>query len=222
MKIIRQSALLSFVKPYIQDNPVIVEVGAFIGHDTERMANFFPNGTIHAFEPVPLLYDILKEKTKSYTNIKTYHYAVSDKDDVMTLYLAQKTNGNITQASSLQKPKERLQYSPIIFPTHIQVPAITLVIWSLMHDVSDIDLLWLDTQGHEMVILKSISALLPHIKAIYTEVGFTEAYEGQEQAAQVIEWLCQAGFTPVAQDFSNPPTWFFGNILFVKTNCLTV
>lgn len=220
MKIIKQSELCAVVKPYLTADPTIIEIGAFTGHDTIRMAEAFPTGTIYAFEPVPELYTALKEKTAIYTNIKTYPYAVSNADGTTELYLAQKNSGKITQASSLQKPKERLKHSPIVFPTKITVSTTTLVTWCYEQNIPTIDLLWLDTQGHEMTILKASQPILPHIRTIYTEVGFTEAYEGQAEASLVVKWLANAGFTPIAQDFTNPPTWFFGNILFVRNNLL--
>jgi FkbM family methyltransferase len=167
---------------------------------------------------VPELYESLVEATKPYANITSIRAAVSDHDRMMPLYVAHKPNGKTTQASSLQKPKERLSYSPITFPETIMVPTINLAIWVAAHKIETIDLLWLDTQGHEMTILQSIKDLLPRVRTIYTEVGFTEAYEGQAHADTIIAWLSAHGFAPVAQDFTNPPTWFFGNILFVRND----
>jgi FkbM family methyltransferase len=213
---IKQSDLPEFIKPYLSAHPTIVEVGAFKGHDTIRLATAFPESRIYAFEPVPELYEALVAATHIYPNITPIQAAVSDRDGMMPLYVSQKPSGKTTQASSLQKPKERLTHSPITFPETIMVPTVNLASWAATHNIKMIDLLWLDTQGHEMTILHSIKNLLPHVRMIYTEVGFTEAYEGQAHADQVIAWLKAEGFTPVAQDFENPPTWFFGNILFTR------
>jgi FkbM family methyltransferase len=220
MKIIKQSDLPEFIKPYLSAQPIIVEVGAFKGHDTIRLATALPESHVYAFEPVPELYEALVEATRNYKNITPINAAVSDRDGMLPLYVAHKPNGKTTQASSLQKPKERLKHSPITFPETIMVPTINLAAWAAVQKINTIDLLWLDTQGHEMTILHSIKEMLPHIRMIYTEVGFTEAYEGQTHADAVIAWLQTAGFTPTAQDFENPPTWFFGNILFVRNEIL--
>lgn len=221
MQIIKQSNVLPLVKKYISEPAVIVEVGAFKGHDTIRMAETFPTSIIYAFEPVPELYDALVSATASHTNVVLYRAAVSNRDGMMPLYVAHKPTGKITQASSLSKPKERLKHSPIIFPTAIEVPTISLNSWAEQTGIDHIDFLWLDTQGHEMTILHSIrDTLLPRTRVIYTEVAFTEAYEGQSTAEQVTTWLTAAGFTAIAQDFENPPTWFFGNLLFVRTDLI--
>ncbi len=219
MKIIKQSDLPTFIKPYLSARPIIIEVGAFKGHDTIRLATALPESTVYAFEPVPELCDALVAATREHANIVPIQAAVSDHDGVMPLYVAHKPNGKTTQASSLQKPKERLKHSPIIFPETIMVPTVNLATWAAKQAIESIDLLWLDTQGHEMAILQSIQhTLLSQVRMIYTEVGFTEAYEGQAHADAIIAWLSNAGFTPVAQDFQNPPIWFFGNILFVRND----
>lgn len=221
MQLIKQSDVPELVKPYLRAAPTVAEVGAYKGHDTIRLATAFPHGHVYAFEPVPELYEMLITVTKSYENITCVKAAVSAVDGTMPLYVAHKPSGKTTQASSLQKPKERLVHSPIIFPEIIEVPTIALTTWAQKHQISEIDLLWLDTQGHEMKILESIqNTLLPNIRTIYTEVGFIEAYEGQQQAEKIIAWLQAAGFAPIAQDFIHPSTWFFGNVLFVRNDLL--
>lgn len=217
MFIIHHADFVPFIKQYIPASAVIVEVGAFTGHDTARLVRAFPDAHIFAFEPVVELYQKLVATVAPYPHVKTYCAAVSDHDGTATLHRAHKKSGAITQASSLQKPKERLKHSPITFPDIITVPTMQLTTWAKQEQITHIDLLWLDTQGHEMIILESIrTTLLPHISYIYTEVGFVEAYEGQQHAHTVLAWLAREGFEPLAQDFTNPPTWFFGNILFVR------
>lgn len=221
MKIIKQTNIPISIKPYLSAEPIIIEVGAFKGHDTMRLATALPESTVYAFEPVPELYEALVDATREHANIVPIQAAVSDNDGIMPLYVAHKPNGKTTQASSLQKPKERLKHSPIIFPETIMVPTVNLVTFAHAHNIQSIDLLWLDTQGHEMAILQAIKqTLLPHVRMIYTEVGFTEAYEGQAHADVIIAWLKSEGFTPIAQDFTNPPIWFFGNILFVRNDVI--
>ncbi len=222
MHIIKQTDVPKIIQPYITDNPIILEVGAFKGNDTVRLAAALPTAHIYAFEPVPELYDLLVSNTRIYANVTPVHAAASEQNGTMPLYLSKKTTGRTTQASSLQKPKERLVHSPIIFPETIMVPTVNLTTWAQDNKISHIDMLWLDTQGHEMIILESIkNTLLSKIRTIYTEVGFTEAYEGQVHAEQVIAWLQTNGFTPIAQDFQNPPKWFFGNVLFVRNDLIS-
>lgn len=89
--------------------------------------------------------------------------------------------------------------------------------WAQQNNVSHLDMLWLDMQGYELNVLKSLSPeLLSTVKVIHTEVGFIEAYEGQPTYPVVKQWLEEQGFTEVARDFENTTDWFFGNIVMIK------
>lgn len=159
MLIFKPHEITSILKQFLPSNPTIVEAGAFNGSDTKKMAIAWPEGTIHAFEPAPEIYKQLTDNTHTFNNIHTYQYALSDSDNGALFYVAEKPSkpGRATQAGSLHKPQDRLNHSPIIFPRTIEVPTITLESWMKKYNITDeIDLLWLDTQGHELPILKSI------------------------------------------------------------------
>ena len=206
------------VKPFLPSNPVIVEAGAFMGHDTLRMAQQWPAATIHAFEPVPDLFVQLQEKTKDSTPIRCHNLALSNHTGTALLHVAQKPNkpGISTQASSLHKPTGRLQHSSIIYPHTIQVPTITIDEWAAHNGIEHIDFLWLDMQGHELAALRGAQKMLKKVKAIFTEVNFIQGYEGQPLAQEVITWIEDHGFTELARTFANQTDWFFGEVLFVR------
>lgn len=50
-----------YIAQFLPPNPIIIEAGAHIGRDTKKMARQWPNAHIHAFEPVPALFEILKK-----------------------------------------------------------------------------------------------------------------------------------------------------------------
>lgn len=217
--IIKPHEAARFISQFLPSNPIIIEAGAFDGTDTKRLAHQLPNGIIHAFEPVPEIFDRLTKNTEHLPNIFRHKIALSDRIGNATFYVSEKPNkpGIASQAGSLRAPKERLQHSPIIFPHNIMVPTITITDWAQQNSIDHVDMLWLDMQGQELNVLKSISSeLLATVKVIHTEVGFIEAYEGQPTYNIVKEWLEKKGFTEVARDFENTTDWFFGNIVVVK------
>ena len=216
MIIFKSYQALEHIKPFLPDNPVIVEAGAFAGYDTVKMANLWPKGTLHAFEPVPELFDTLCKKTAPYNTIHCYPLALSDVTGTASFYIAEKEHkpGVPTQAGSLRKPKKRLEYSPIKFPRTITVKTVTLDDWAEKNKIDHIDLLWLDMQGHELSALQGGTALLKKVKAIHTEVGFIEGYKDQPHYDQVKKWLKNHGFDEIGRDFENQENWFFGNALF--------
>lgn len=218
MQIFKAHQTIDTLAPYLPDNPIIVEAGAFIGNDTVKMAKRWPHATIHAFEPVPEIFARLQENTKEYKNIILYNKALSDTNGFASLYIAEKHEkpGIPTQAGSLHAPKERLALSAIHFPRTITVPTITLDAWAQQHAITHIDMLWLDLQGHELAVLKHATTLLITTKLVLTEVAFVEAYEQQPTVSNVFSWAEKAGFECVGRDFVDYHQWFFGNLLFLK------
>lgn len=219
MIIFNSRTLLSLIGLYFSDSPTIIEVGSFDGNDTVKMARKWPNGTIYAFEPVNDIYEKLEKNTQDFGNVHCYNMAVSDKNGYALFYIAEKISkkGVTSQASSLRKPKERLLVSPIIFPRTTQVRTITMNVWMEENGITSIDLLWLDTQGHELTILKSMQHRLHEVRVLFAEVSFIESYEGQELYTEVIAWIEAHGFVAIGKDFEFPGSdSFFGNILFVR------
>ncbi|HXW85953.1 MAG TPA: FkbM family methyltransferase [Candidatus Bathyarchaeia archaeon] len=208
--------LLATVKKYLPENPVIVEAGAFSGHDTLRMADIWPQGIIHAFEPVPDIYQQLLKHVEKRKNIFCYPVALSDTNGFAQIYVAYKKSGKITQASSLHKPDARLRWSPIIFPYTISVPTITLDTWAAQQNRDHIDFLWLDVQGHELIIMRAAEKIMKTVKALWVEVAFAHNYEHQLLYEDVIVWLGKQKFVVIGQNFDSEKKWFFGSLLCVR------
>ncbi len=218
MIIFNSHKTIETIKQFLPDNPVIVEAGAFDGNDTRKMALQWPNGIIHAFEPVPEIYERLLKNTSMLPNVHHYPLALSDHTGKSEFYISEKPSkpGVASQAGSIHKPKERLSYSPIIFPRMTTVQTITLDQWADENGVSAIDLLWLDTQGHELAILQAAPKMISSIKVILAEVSFIESYEGQPLYEDVVAWMAKHGFEQVGCDFADTNQTFFGNALFVR------
>lgn len=218
MIIFKPHKTVEVLKSFLPDNPIIVEAGAFDGNDTNKMALQWPQSTIHAFEPVPEIYERLLKNTRKFSNICYYPLALSDHNGTAHFYISERPSrpGVASQAGSIHKPKERLSKSPLIFPRTTTVPTITLDTWADENGIKAIDLLWLDTQGHELAILKAAPKMIQYTKVVLAEVSFIESYEGQPRYEDVIAWMTGQGFEYVGRDFTETTTCFFGNVLFVK------
>lgn len=213
------TSVLTFLKPLLPDNPVIVEAGAFKGHGTRFMSEWWPKSIIHAFEPVPELYIQLKEMVKDKENIICYQYALGEREGTATFHIGEKTRypGLASQSGSILKPKKRLEWSSFMtYPRTIEVSMVTLNAWARQHKVDHVDLFWLDVQGYALNVLKEAQEVLQSIRVLYTEVEFVEAYEHQHYYEEVKEWLENRGFVMIARDFKEQQSWFFGNVIFVN------
>lgn len=218
MNIFKKHQLYTLISPYLPTHPVIIEAGAFDGSDTQKTAAFWPQATIHAFEPVPEIFELLTQSTASLENIHRYQIALSNTNGHATFHVSQKPSrpGKPFQAGSLHEPHERLAWSDAQYTHTITVPTIRLDDWAHEHAIDHIDFLWLDAQGHELAILRGAPEMLNTVKVIYVEVHFIQAYHGQPLAHELISWIEAQGFELIAQDYENETDWFFGNVIFVR------
>lgn len=218
MLIFKPHEAISVIQEHIPHATTIVEAGAFNGHDTIKLAQHFPQATIHTFEPMPNIYEILQKNTAHYQNIITYPYALSNKNGTAPFYVAQKPNkpDRPTQAGTLNKPLKRLSYSSVIYPQITHCKTVTFDSWAQDNNIKNIDLLWLDLQGHEYAVLSGALSLLPHIKMIYTEVHFVQSYCDHPLYQEFKIWLQQHHFIEIGKDFNSEIDSFFGNSLFIK------
>ena len=162
------------------------------------MSRYWPQGVIHAFEPVPALYKKLLRLKMPYHNVTFYPVALGDRIGTATMYLSTHTADPYENfaSSSLLEPKEHLTYAPyILFNDTIQVPVTTLDAWAEKHGVDHVDFMWLDMQGYELPALMSGLKILATTRVIVLEVEFVEAYKGQYLFDDVKLFLEKHGFT---------------------------
>lgn len=192
-------------------SPVIIEAGAHIGSDTIEMTKVWPKGTIHAFEPIPAIYEKLVKNTKKYNNIVTYETALSDKTGTAEIYVS---SGNSDGSSSLLSPKEHIAEHPdVLFKSQIRIKTIKLDEWAMQNKITHIDFAWLDMQGFELPVLKASEVMLNTLTAIYTEVSLKEMYEGAALYPEFRSWMQSKGFKVALEDLR----WQdMGNVLFIR------
>jgi FkbM family methyltransferase len=200
----------SEMKRFLPSTPVVVEAGAHVGIDTAAMARRWKSSRIHAFEPIPALYQKLVAHTRRYSNVTTYPVALAARSGEVMMNIS---SGRSDASSSILQPLEHLTIHPdVTFEKSIAVRTITLDEWASEHAV-DPDLLWLDAQGAELQILESGVSTLNSVSAIYTEVSIVQNYSGGTLYRDLASWLRVHGFKPVIERIA----WADGgNVLFVR------
>jgi len=73
-----------FLLTYVKRNDVFVDIGANIGNYTEMMA--IRGCVVYAFEPNPLSFKVLQDRTRSYPFVHCYNVALSDRCGIAKLY----------------------------------------------------------------------------------------------------------------------------------------
>ena len=126
-------------------DPVIIEAGAYNGGDTYELARRWPRGHIHAFEPVPELFEAVKQQTSSVKNVSYYPIALGEKNGTAEFFVS---SGASNGSSSLLRPSGHLDEHPDVhFDRTLTVTVKTMDTWAAENDVSRVDFLWLDMQG---------------------------------------------------------------------------
>jgi len=201
-----------YIARFIPPNPVIIEAGAHVGMDTLEMAQLWPGGEIHAFEPIPELFERLFEKTRNFNNVHCYKLALSNFTGRSKMYVS---SGASNSSSSLLFPKDHLIVHPDVqFKETIDVDVTTIDDFLLRKRIKRVDFLWLDIQGSELAAMKASPRALMSVCAIHTEVSLKEVYENVPLYEETRTWLNDNGFRVVIEAL---PWSDMGNVLFVRS-----
>lgn len=196
---------------YLPKNPIILEAGAYNGADTLDFCRVWPEATVYAFEPVPTVFQRLKENTAQHQQVKLFQEALGPRTGTIQMHIS---SGASAGSSSILTPKLHLKYHPDVeFKEDILVNVITLQDWGEREQVKKIDFLWLDLQGAELQVLQAAGELLNTVSVIHTEVSFGEIYENGADYSELKTWLEQAGFELIIESFPWPD---MGNTVFVR------
>jgi FkbM family methyltransferase len=180
------------LKRLLPDDAVIVEAGAHSGRDTVALARLFPRGRVHAFEPVPALYEELCRTASGCPNVSTYPLAIGSAETVQSMWIGA---GGGEGSSSLLAPKAHLEVFPeVAFDDTVSVSVTTLSAWAEREGLARVDGMWLDMQGQELAALKSAGSWLATTKVVVLEISAVELYEGAPLWPEVREWLAAQGF----------------------------
>lgn len=126
------------------DSGVFIDIGANIGYWT-MLAIKRGFKEIHAFEPSPRPLQILKKRTKRYTNVDIHAIALGDAPGIAPMKLYKSFSPHATMGCLADEP----QRGEIGLLGIIKVPVRTLDSYKFQ----DIDLIKIDTEGYEVPIL---------------------------------------------------------------------
>jgi FkbM family methyltransferase len=175
---------LEYMKQMLnKDNPVLCDIGFYIGEYTDKFLEHFPNGRVWGFEPNAKSYGKAVLKFKGNDRVNIANMAVGYYDGVAELYCIESGNEGMSS----------LYFRDKYFPQMDCQTKITEVI-TLDDDVyfsqTHMDIVKIDTEGSEFDVLKGMDYILDTIppKFIQLEVGETYLDAGIT-FRQVIEYL---------------------------------
>ncbi len=184
-------SMLNLVKDILPENPIVLEAGAHIGEDTIKMSSLWPHGTIYAFEPLASSVATINRRIEGIKNIIFFPIALNNFTGYVNLYFCPTNAG----ASSLNTPNAKFQADWPYEERAFRVECITLDDWTIRNNIQKIDLMWLDMEGSELRVLKSIkSKILDTVSAIVIEVNFKPYWIEGSSYDEVASWMEEHDF----------------------------
>lgn len=178
---------------YLQDTPtpLVLDVGANKGQSVFRFKELLPRSVIHAFEPGPMAFGVLKSYAEGLENVTLVNAAVGSAEGTSVLLEREST-----VMSSILRPGEAAP-GTVLAETPVQTT--TVDAYCAAHGISYVDLLKTDTQGYELEVLRGCSDLMAanRIRLVTMEVIFSEMYEGIPPFDEVYRFLVDRGFSLV-------------------------
>lgn len=150
--------------------PVCFDVGANVGGFSLLLLSTFPAATIHAFEPHPANFARLLSLARERSGLTCHHLGVGDSAGVVTLY----------DRADLQGSTHASLYEEVISKVHkkevatVDVNLITLDEIASREDIDRIDFLKVDTEGHELAVLRGAKGLIEQQKIRCIQFEFNE------------------------------------------------
>lgn len=185
---------------------VILDIGSRDGDQAVEFKQALPDAEVIAFECHP---DLVRQFTKGIRLVKK---AVTNVTGTVPFYAIFQSNKG---ASSLFEPKDRiLPWDDTPRYNEVEVEATRIDDWAREAGIKQIDAVWMDIQGAELLALEGFGSMLDTVKVIATEVEVKPVYEGKPaQFEELIPFLLNRGFSMV----KFLPSWEKeADVLFIK------
>ncbi|MBI1792660.1 MAG: FkbM family methyltransferase [Chloroflexi bacterium] len=144
--------LKSFLEATGIDQPCFFDVGANIGYYSESLLTNFPSAKIFAFEPNPDTFQTLNMLSqKKPNNIRTFNTALGATIGDLEFYI-RNDNASSSHATFYQDVLTNIHHYDDV--RSFKVPVDTIDHFCFQNHVERIDLLKIDTEGHEVQVLQ--------------------------------------------------------------------
>jgi len=171
-------------------NPkVYIDIGSRDLMQTIEVAQYHPNTRFIAFEPVPWQYQLCYERSLEWDNIEVYNIAISEQEGFVDFWEVGKNTGGSSLLEPIDVPSSDNTWKKIkVFSKRFDNVLKFL-------NVDKVDCIWMDTQGTELSVLKSMGSYLDDVMFIHTEASPNPYYKGHILKSELETFLNDSGFT---------------------------
>lgn len=177
------------------EHPKILDCGSNIGISVLRYKHLYPESHIVAFEPDPVICEVLRENVKanSLTNVDVIQAAVWTENTSVNFSVSPTGDsqaGHLATLDSDAIPRETITVKSIWLGEYLNEP---------------VDFLKLDIEGAELPVLLSCVEQLKNVNQMMVEVHYR--VDQSETLVQILNILKQQGFSVAMYQLFGPPTY---------------
>ena len=170
-----QKKIMVYLSKYKNQIKNLMDIGCHKGKYTDLFLRNLNITEAFLIEPQEHLFNFLKKKYSRETKIKIFNFAVSDENANKKFYL---NKHDLTSSlNQLDFNNKFIEYKSILFSSRkegmisrsITVETLTLNKIFLSNKINKIDLIKIDTEGHELEVLKGSNEIMEKLKFILIE-----------------------------------------------------
>lgn len=169
----------------------VLDVGSRDGLQSIEFRVWFPQARVLAFEPHPTGIELINRNTSGW-QVELCAVACGEQDGRIT-FNAVPPNNNMG-ASSMLKVNADHHRSGTWVGEEIEVECRRLDGICAEKQIDEIDIMWVDVQGAELMVLDGLGDKIAKTKVIATEVGVSDLYHGGAGLKELHTYLTQRGF----------------------------
>lgn len=200
----------------------IFDVGANVGRFSLMMNDAFPNARIFAFEPAPETFEMLAENVGRCKNIYAQNVGVSDKNSSGKISIMECSEMNTIKVNQILE--NYFTKSDLQTKKEIKIKLISVDSFCADSDIEFIDLLKIDTEGHDLQVLDGAKVMLRKKAIKYILIEFYRPaksnYSGSGFLDEIAIFLNEFDFefVTIYTEWVDPRKDFFGvhNALFAQ------
>ena len=170
-----------------QDSVIIFDVGAHHGQTALAYNKLFKASQIYSFEPFGESYTALTNTVKSFGNIQAFNTALSNITGEVDFHSNQSSATNSIFATH-QEGAAIWDVDLLDTINKIKVPVTTIDAFIETHNIPNIDILKIDTQGTEYLVIEGALSSIKSgkLKLIYMEILTLPTYENQKKFDEIL------------------------------------
>ena len=181
-KFIHQRNILKNIK---KENLIIntfIDIGAHKGKYTDLFIHNFNIKNVYMFEPQVKMFKYIKKKYNNAKIINTFNYGISNKNEKKIFYI---NKHDLTSSVKKLNPKNTyLNLKSKLFSTDLTgmverkmiIKTIKLKDFFLKKNIKNVDLIKVDTEGHELEVLLGLQKEILLVKAFLIEFHDNQTY----------------------------------------------